>query len=161
MRVWRIATQAPDYAADDLSGAGAKITGGRWNQRGVPVLYCSDTPSLACLETLVHLDVGGLPLYRFLVAIDIPEKVWKVRTIATVQSLESGWDAFLAENASVDFGSQWAMSNKSAVLVVPSAIVPEDSVILLNPKHSDISRITATKVRRWTYDARLVKPVAS
>lgn len=157
MRVWRIATEAPDYAADDLSGTGAKITGGRWNKRGIPVLYCSDTPSLACLETLVHLDVGGLPLYRFLVAIDIPDKVWKARTIATVKSLESGWDAFPAANASVDFGSQWVASNLSAVLVVPSAIVPEDCVILLNPKHADISRVTATKLRRWTYDARLVK----
>jgi RES domain-containing protein len=158
MRVWRIATETPDYAADDLSGTGAKITGGRWNQRGVPVLYCSDTPSLACLETLVHLDVGGLPLYRFLVAIDIPEKVWKARTIATVPSLEAEWNTFPAGNASVDFGSQWVASNQSAVLVVPSAIVPEDNVILINPKHADISRIAATKVRRWTYDARLVKP---
>jgi RES domain-containing protein len=157
MRVWRIATEAPEYAADDLSGSGAKLTGGRWNQKGVPVLYCSDTPSLACLETLVHLDAGDLPLYRFLVAIDIPEKVWKARTIATVQSLETGWDSFPAGKASVNFGNQWVASNKSAVLAVPSAIVPEDLVIMINPKHADISRITATKVRRWTYDARLLR----
>lgn len=157
MRVWRIATQAPGYTADDLSGAGAKNTGGRWNKRGEPVLYCSDTPSLACLETLVHLDAGGLPLYRFLVAIDIPEKVWKARTVATAPALASGWNDCPPGNASVEFGSQWLASGKSSVLVAPSAIVPEDSVILVNPLHPHSARITATKVRRWTYDARLVR----
>jgi RES domain-containing protein len=51
---WRIATDTPDYEADDLSGAGAKQTGGRWNERGLPLLYASESRALACLETVVH-----------------------------------------------------------------------------------------------------------
>ena len=58
MRVWRIASQSLAYSAKDLSGAGAKVTGGRWNSVGIPVLYCAETPSLACLETLVHLGTS-------------------------------------------------------------------------------------------------------
>jgi RES domain-containing protein len=93
MRAWRIATDAPGYLADDLTGAGAKITGGRWNRAGWPILYCADSPSLACLETLVHLGTGDLPLNRYLVAIDIPDQVWNAREIHALATLPVGWDA--------------------------------------------------------------------
>ena len=56
--VYRIGTDAPDYEADDLSGKGAEITGGRWNEKGMAVVYAADSRSLACLETLVHLAAG-------------------------------------------------------------------------------------------------------
>lgn len=155
MRVWRIATETPDYLADDLSGTGAKITGGRWNKKGMPVLYCSDSPSLACLETLVHLGTSGLPFNRILIGIDIPEDVWDARKIETVQSLQVGWNVCPIGRVSIDVGDSWLNSNQSAILVVPSAIVPEDSVILVNPRHPDMSAITAVKIRLWTYDPRL------
>jgi hypothetical protein len=60
--VWRIGTDTPAYEADDLSGAGARATGGRSNAAGVAVVYASRTRALACLETVVHLNAGGLPL---------------------------------------------------------------------------------------------------
>ena len=75
--VWRIATDAPDYTADDLSGEGASRSGGRWNRVGTPVLYASGSIALACLETVVHLRADDLPLNRYLVQIDIPDAVWK------------------------------------------------------------------------------------
>ena len=74
--VWRIATDTPNYEADDLSGAGAKATGGRWNEKGMAVVYASETRALACLETFVHLNAGGLPLNRYLVAITISDVIW-------------------------------------------------------------------------------------
>jgi RES domain-containing protein len=76
---WRIGTDTPAYTADDLSGAGAKITGGRWNRDGVPVIYTASSPALACLETVVHLVAGALPLNRYLVRIDIPDEVFARR----------------------------------------------------------------------------------
>jgi RES domain-containing protein len=156
MRAWRIASDTPDYVADDLAGAGAKITGGRWNRPGLPVLYCADTPSLACLETLVHLGAGGLPFNRYLVAIDVPDPIWRVREAHTSASLAVGWDACPAGKVSLDFGDAWLKSNRSAVMAVPSAIVPEDSVILINPQHPDSAGITASKTRKWLYDPRLL-----
>lgn len=155
MRVWRIAVDTPDYVADDLSGAGAKITGGRWNRPGFPALYCADTPSLACLETLVHLSTGGLPLNRYLVAIDVPDPVWDRREDQTPDSLPVGWDACPAGKVSLDFGDEWLKSNRTAVLAVPSAIVSEQSVILINPLHPDAAGIIASKIRKWSYDPRL------
>jgi RES domain-containing protein len=155
MRVWRIATDTPDYVADDLSGAGPKATGGRWNRAGLPVLYCAETPSLACLETLVHLGTSDLPLNRYLVAIDVPEPVWHARERQTSASLPVGWDACPAGKVSLDFGDEWLQSNRSALLLVPSVIVPEDCVILINPLHPDAGGIRASKTRKWVYDPRL------
>jgi RES domain-containing protein len=63
------------YEADNMSGAGAKVTGGRWNAAATAVVYTSQTRAraLACLETVVHLNAGGLPLNRYLVKVTIPE----------------------------------------------------------------------------------------
>jgi RES domain-containing protein len=155
--VWRIATDTPDYEADDLTGAGAKATGGRWNEKDQAVLYASESRSLACLETLVHFKAGGLPLNRYLVRIDVPDAVWGRAQIETEASLPVGWDAEPAGRASIKFGSDWIKARRSALLLLPSVIVTEERNILINPAHADSGGITATKVRKWTYDPRLGK----
>ena len=91
--VWRIATDTPDYEADDLSGAGAEATGGRWNRAGRPVLYASTTIALACLETLVHTNISQLPLNRFLVRLEVPDDVWAACQEETMATLPVGWSA--------------------------------------------------------------------
>ena len=60
--LWRIGADPLDYTADHITGAGAKITGGRWNRKGHAVLYASSSIALACLETVAHMNSGGLPL---------------------------------------------------------------------------------------------------
>jgi RES domain-containing protein len=84
---YRIGTDTPDYEADDLSGKGAEITGGRWNEKGAAVVYAAASRSLACLETIVHLAAGGLPLNRYLVEISIPDPVWAAAQRETPVSL--------------------------------------------------------------------------
>src|SRR5437763_13633524 len=69
---WRIAPDTPDYTADDLTGEGARQSGGRWNRVGTPMVYASGSIELACLETIVHLRAGDLPLNRYLVQIELP-----------------------------------------------------------------------------------------
>jgi RES domain-containing protein len=155
--VWRIATDTPDCEADDLSGAGAKATGGRWNRRGVPVVYASQTRALAGLETVVHLNAGGLPLNRYLVQITIPDGTWARAQMETVSSLPVGWAAEPTGRASTEFGTRWLNSGASAVLILPSVIVPEECNVLINPHHPDSAHITAKKVRKWLYDPRLTK----
>jgi RES domain-containing protein len=155
VRAWRIAVDAPDYGADDVSGAGAFKSGGRWNRPGRAVLYCADSPALACLETLAHLAVGSLPLNRYLVAIDVPDAVWKAREHHAPATLPVGWDAIPTGKVSLDFGDAWLDSRRTCVLRVPSSIVPEDGVILIDPAHPDAAAITAAKLRKWLYDPRV------
>ncbi len=153
--VWRIAADTPGYGADDVSGEGARRTGGRWNRAGIPLLYTSETRALACLETLVHLKSGGLPLNRYLVRMGIPDIVWADAEEQTSATLAVGWEAEPAGIVSMNFGSDWIASGRSCLLVVPSVIVPEERNILVNPRHPDHGLITATKERRWLYDPRL------
>jgi RES domain-containing protein len=152
--VWRIATDTPDYTADDLSGAGAKATGGRWNRPGVALLYCSENIALASMETFVHINARGLPLNRYLVRIAIPEAVWEA-TITLDAAAAVGWDAIPTGKVSLDAGDAWAAGGASALLRVPSVIVPEEYNVLINPLHPDAKSITASKLRRWHYDARM------
>jgi len=156
--VYRIATDALNYEADDMTGKGAEVTGGRWNEEGVPVVYAAENRSLACLETVVHLAAGGLPLNRYLVEVAIPDAVWDAARRETGESLPVGWDARPAGRASVAFGTAWLRGRASAVLLVPSVIVPEEFCALINSAHPACVGITASKKRFWLYDPRLVQP---
>lgn len=154
--VWRIATDAPTFEADDMTGAGARLTGGRWNEAGVPVVYAAENRALACLETIVHLNAGGLPLNRYLVEIAIPDAVWAAREEVDAAGLV-GWDARPASRTSIGFGTQWARSGRSPILVVPSVVVPEEANVLVNPLHPSGASLVARKLRLWTYDPRMAK----
>jgi RES domain-containing protein len=154
--VWRIATDAPTYQADDLTGEGAKIDGGRWNRPGRAVLYTSESLALACLETLAHLNASGLPLNRYAVRIDIPDAAWNARIAFSAAGPPVGWDAIPTGIVSLDLGDRWIAGKASALLEVPSVIVPEERNILINPAHPDAAGIKATKLRKWLYDLRLI-----
>lgn len=156
MASWRIAVDAPDYLADDTTGAGAKATGGRWNRPGRAVLYASSSIALACLETVVHLRTGGLPLNRYLVKLEIPPEAWRSRLEHDASSLPVGWDAQPEGKTSLDAGEAWLAQAAAAVMVVPSAIVPEERNILVNPAHPLCRALRVAKVRRWHYDPRLL-----
>jgi RES domain-containing protein len=155
MQVWRIGADTPDYTADDLRGLGAKATGGRWNRAGLPVVYCAGSIALAALETLVHLGAGALPLNRYLVRIDIPDAIWNRRHSLPLPAAPVGWDALPTGKVSLDVGDTWLNSLESAVLAVPSIVVPEEFNFLINPRHPDAAKLKATKLRKWQYDARL------
>jgi RES domain-containing protein len=155
MRIWRIAADTREYTADDLSGKGAEKTGGRWNQEGSPVVYCASSVALACLETVVHLDLAGLPLNRFLVAIDVPDRIWAAREEWPAEALSVGWSAIPEGKVSVEAGERWLAGLASALLLVPSVIVPEEFNVLVNPRHPAARGITAAKRRPWFFDQRL------
>ena len=150
--VWRIAVEAPTYAANDLSGAGAKTTGGRWNNKGTALVYCAANIALATLETVHYLRGGRLPFNRYLVRIDIPDAIWTARHV--LAPLPGGWDAIPAGMSARAAGDAWVAAGATAVLQVPSVIVPDESNILINPLHGDAATIVATTLKRWVYDPR-------
>lgn len=153
--VWRIATDTREYTADDLSGKGAETSGGRWNRVGTPMVYASASRALACLETIVHLAGDKpLPLNRYLVELRVPADSWRDRAVIDPAAYP-GWDAEPAGMVSLDWGTRWAASASTLIAEVPSVVVPEESNVLLNPRHPDVRRIGVAKVRRWLYDVRL------
>ncbi len=146
-----------DRQAADLSGRGAEITGGRWNEAGLAAVYTAASRALACLETVVHLNAGGLPLNRYLIEIDAPDALFAAAARHEAADLPAGWDAQPEGLASVALGSAWLRGGRTALLIVPSVIVPEEFNVLINPAHPDIAGVSARQVRPWTYDPRLLR----
>lgn len=159
MRLWRIAAETRKHPADDLSGAGAASSPGRWNDDGEAVVYCAPAIAMAVLETAAHIDDAGLPLNRFLVEINVPGKVWRQREEIGPGKLPAGWAAIPAGRASIEVGSKWLASLRTPILMLPSVIVPEERIALFNPQHSAATTITAQTLRPFEYN-RLFRPTS-
>lgn len=152
MILWRIAAETRHYSADDLSGAGAAKRPGRWNEAGQAVLYTAPTIAMAVLETVAHIDDGGLPLNRYLIEITVPDSTWSHKETLNLHPLDITWSAIPAGRGSVKPGSDWIRGCTSALLVVPSVIVPEESVVVINTSHPEATKLKARKVRRFEYN---------
>lgn len=151
MRVWRIAHHR--FALDRV-GLGSARFGGRWNPIGVPALYGGASIAVCALEKLVHLGSGVLPP-QVLVAVDLPAEC-AIFTPAPDQ-LPAGWDALPTSLAAQAFGGRWLREAGQLAMRVPSAIVPEEANIVINPAHPDFARVVLTAVRPFSFDQRLTR----
>jgi RES domain-containing protein len=151
MRLWRIAAETRSYSAEDLSGRGAARYPGRWNDVDEAVVYAAPSIALAVLETAGYIDDGNVPGNRFVIELDVPDGVWASREALDVGALHPGWSAIPAGRASVKAGSAWLKSLRSPILLVPSVIVPEEQIALINPKHPGSAQITARMKREFDY----------
>jgi RES domain-containing protein len=145
MLVFRLAGKA---YVDDLSGAGARLYGGRWNPKGVAVVYTACTRSLAVLETLVHVPLAGLPEDLFIATIEVPDEPGNEAIEPTL--LPANWRDYPAPPALAAMGADWLASRRSLLLRVPSSVIPEESNWLINPLHPKASeaRIIARQAFR-------------
>ena len=156
MDVWRIclARHARNGAAA-FSGEGSRLYGGRWNSKGVSVVYASSTLSLAALEFLVHADIGRLASVDLASCVaHCPDDI--STESVSVDRLPGGWRSAPAPRALSRIGDAWVRSLRSAVLLVPSAIVPNEKNVLINPAHPDASRIAYGRPEPFRFDPRLI-----
>jgi RES domain-containing protein len=147
---WRIVKAR--HLATAFSGKGAADFGGRWNSRGVAVVYASGTKSLAALETLVHLN----PPVRFkyvVIRIKIPDLIV---TALHARNLPRNWRTEPPPPSTRRIGDDWVRTGRSAVLALPSVIIPGELNYLLNPAHPDFKRITVGKPEKFNFDPRLI-----
>ncbi len=154
--LWRIASDTPEWTAEDLGGKGAAAKGARWNHPREHVTYTSTSISLAAWETRAHLGKAGtaLPFNRYLVRIDVPDDVWAART-RLAAPLPVGWDAIPEGLVSRSLGSAWLAAGRSALLVVRSVVIEEEDNILINPAHPACAGLGVAKIRRFLYDHRV------
>jgi len=150
IRAWRIVDSK--HAATAFSGDGARLFGGRWSSIGVPMVYTADSAALATLEVLVHVRrMSVLPSY-VLISCSFDEKL-----VANVTELPPNWREYPAPPQLQAIGDKWVRSKRSAVLRVPSVIVPGEHNYLLNPEHPKFRRIVVGKPEKFALDLRLLK----
>jgi RES domain-containing protein len=150
MIVFRLSRKKFRY---DLSGRGAEITGGRWNSKGVRMLYTSQSRALCTAEIAVHSPLGIVPTDYWLSSIEIPANA-PLDAIDPAK-LPAGWRSFPHPHATQLIGDQFIHQNKFLVLKVPSAVVPGDFNFLINPAHKLFSKVKVKKAEKFAFDERL------
>ncbi len=149
---WRIVKSRHDEHAFD--GEGSRRFGGRWNSTGHRTVYAAQSISLAALELLVHLgDRQALNGYS-VHAIHFAD-----RHVATVRpdSLPDDWRKYPAPHALHLVGNAWLAGRTTAVLAVPSAVIPLELNYLVNPEHPDFASLTTEGPLDFTFDTRLTR----
>ncbi len=150
MKLYRLAREK---YANDISGTGARLNGGRWNSRGKNALYSAENVSLAKLEVAVHLDLDLLPDDYCLIEIELPDKAI-IKTLE-LSGLSDDWDSIPHSESTQLIGDDFLDENKFLALKVPSAVVPQENNYIVNPNHASFSEIKINKIERFTFDNRL------
>jgi RES domain-containing protein len=146
--LWRISNH------HSLAGDGGLRASGRWHTRGRRVVSCAENPAAALLEILVHfeIEIGDLPARYRLLKIAVPDDV-RVQNVV-LADLDRNWIENMQTTRAI--GDIWLTQGVTALLMVPSAIVPETFNVLVNPAHPDVVRITTAQATDHVMDPRLL-----
>jgi RES domain-containing protein len=141
------------HARTAFSGDGARLAGGRWNRPGDAAVYASGSLALAAIETFVHLGDDAMHINFIFFKVDIPDGV----TIQRCRRPPPNWRAEPPEEESMRYGSTWLRLGRTAVLEVPSVIVPSEKNYLLNPHHADFRKLRGSKALPFVVNPRMWK----
>jgi RES domain-containing protein len=152
MQIWRICRQR--FAGEAFSGEGARRFGGRWNSRGVPMVYASSSLALAAIELFVHLEPNQQPDDLVSVAATLPADEPAERL--EPDQLPVGWwtDDFGQTRA---IGDKWIREKSSLALMVPSAALRAEWNVLVNPLHPAVAEIKVAEPLAFHFDARMFR----
>jgi RES domain-containing protein len=150
MNVYRL---SKEKYRNDLSGKGAELAGGRWNSKGRPMVYSSESISLCTAEAAVHLPLILIPRDYYLITIDIPDML----PVDEVQlsDLSPNWRWEPPASFTQVRGDRFLPDANFCILKVPSAVIPADHNYLLNPAHKDFSKISIAFTEPYVFDDRL------
>lgn len=148
MRVYRVGNKK---FANDLSGEGARLHGGRWNHIGTPCLYTSQSRSLAVLELSVNVITASVLRYLSMVEIEIPDDILELE----IPALPGNWREAPAPPSTMDYGTDLLNKNPHVIIKLPSSVIPEEFNYLINPKHSLAKGCNIIAVKDFVYDLRI------
>jgi RES domain-containing protein len=138
--------------ANDLTGEGARLNGGRWNHKLTACIYTSETRALAVLEYTVNVNIDDIPRALSITTFDIPDKgIYELKQA----DLPGNWKATPAPPSTKDFGTKLLKTGAFPVIKIPSAIIPEESNYLLNPYHFDSKFFKVLDIKDFVYDVRI------
>ncbi len=138
--------------ANDLSGEGAKINGGRWNHKSISCLYTSESRALSLLEYTVNVNVQEIPRALSITTIEIPDSEI---LILSEDSLPGSWKKVPVPTSTQNFGSDLLRSSKKAVIQIPSAVISQEFNYILNPLHINSRSFKIKSITDLVYDIRI------
>jgi len=133
-----------------MDGEGARLHGGRWNSPGMPAVYLAESRALAALEIVVHAPREVLGLDWSLLEVEVPDKL-----IVRTPSLPKHWQVMPWSIAARKHGDAWLKSG-GLVMSLPSVVIPEESVLLVNPRCRDYSKLKVSRPSVFRFDGRIV-----
>ena len=139
----------PEIFSTNINGQGAKLFGGRWNSIGLATVYCSSVISLSLLELFIHSVSYEEIVRNKLISIEAPENIKEIKSTDLKNSwhLDYGYTRFI--------GDEFLKSSISLLLKVPSAIIQEENILLINPQHKDFSKVKIKSIKAFEFDVRL------
>lgn len=136
----------------DLTGEGARLSGGRWNEKGVGVIYTSESRALAALELAVHAPLSIVPEDLCVATIRVPARIRPEGL--PLSFLPAGWRGYFAPGELKEIGANWAEAMTSLLLKVPSVITDREFNFLVNPLHPDMIDVRITEIEDFKPDLR-------
>jgi RES domain-containing protein len=138
--------------ANDLTGEGARLNGGRWNLIGTPCIYASESKALALLEYTVNANIEDIPRALSFTTFELPDD-----TIVTarMRELPGDWKQFPSPSSCKEFGTKLLKEAKILVLKIPSVVIPDEWNYIINPKHPDHKKIKVVDITDFVYDIRI------
>jgi len=141
--------------ASTLSGKGAAIRGARWNSVGVEIIYTASNRSLAMAEVAVHLTLATIPDDYLILTIYLPDDISLQKL--TEKDLPPDWNTFPHPASTQAIGNKFIAENKYCVLQIPSVVTKGDYNLLINPHHSEFSKIKTVETEKFPFDRRIFK----
>lgn len=140
-----------EWAASAMTGEGARMFGGRWNPPGVPAVYLADSRALAALEIIVNAPREVSALAWRIIEVEVPEEL--IETVRTA-ALPSDWQALPSSPGARLHGGRWLQSGGLG-LKLPSAVIPEEFTLLLNPQHPEAGKLRVSEPKVFRFDPRV------
>jgi RES domain-containing protein len=138
---------------NDLSGKGSELTGGRWNSKGIAMLYTSESRALCTTEIAVHSPLGIIPSHYWIITIEFPDTIDTLEIDET--ALPADWNTFPHQHCTQALGDDFITTGKYLVMKAPSAVVQGDFNYLINPAHSLFVQVKIKETEPFEFDERL------
>ncbi len=143
--------------ADDLTGEGSRLFGGRWNHKLTPCIYTSESRALALLEYTVNINIEEIPRALSITSFEIPSIEIQLITEA---ELPGNWKQVPAPSSTKDFGTNLLKTpdpqgKLNPVFKIPSSVITEEYNYILNPLHADSKHFKIIAIRDFVYDVRI------
>ena len=139
-----------EWAATAMTGEGARRFGGRWNPPGVPAVYLAESRALAALEIIVHAPREVMSLPWRILEVEVPDELIETMKLDV---LPNDWQALPSSPGARLHGLR-CLQSESLAFKLPSAVIPEEFTLLLNPQHPDFGKLRVSEPQVFRFDPR-------